>query len=920
MESYQSKHKGQTIDNVVDKVLQNEAGLQGVKVDNVELAPDIENKVNIDLNSKLENYATFSDVPTKTSQLTNDSDFATTSSLPTTTSQLTNDSGFITADELPAIPTVVQAKGSSTTDVISQNVVTQELKSLEKRIDSKIINSTETNFTNWVLTPLSKNLASYQVIAYNNSTYNFYGKIALEFDPHTRNLILRWVYTTYNDSEEKQITYTYTNIKNISDKPEFLACSNGSKFVIIDRKDGKVYRGSVGAFGDPNSGISHVSTLGDDVYAYSDDRYTALYVNNLLYVMCNYASVGFRYLYASSDFGSTWTRIDDMRWSTFYFIRYINGAYYLGRSNSWSNPISAIYKSTDGKTNFTLVNTQNFFIEDIAYDSSRNRWYAIGKNKFYYGTNLSQLSEMTYMKMSGNTLCKFSKDTNSGVIGLIDYYSKNKTVYVTKDFMMSEDSYQSFYTSDDGGFYSYYPTSASTVNYNIVSILKIKDNYYIGELKDYTGTPNTQNKIPSEYLTKAIPTKTSELINNSNFVTTSQMNTSINAVSDNSKNIICNSNLLNFTNWNLHPINDRPASMQVVAYDKVGTYANRNKIFLTFDTETKAVKINTLYNQTLDNYLCSNTMYNFPKNESYDPEFWLYTDNDKYIIIHGTDGKVYSGNTGVNGISNSPTQIGTYPETTSYPIRIKRYRLVCVNGLLYVYCTYGTSDNNTLYVSNDYGVTWQNTGLNYMNISFLRYINGAYYLREGYYQRLYTSTDGITFTNISASNTNISDVAYDSVNNKWYGLYNQELYSGTSIGNMTKISGSKMSGTILARYSKTNPLAVIGLWGEEEYSREYNTIYSTDNFVNIKDSYQAFKQLGVNGFGMYHPFEVSETNASILALVKLYSKYYIAELRNYSENLTPPINIPPEMCLPTVPTTGTYSLKVVNGKIQWVSG
>lgn len=45
------------------------------------------------------------DVPTKTSDLTNDSNFATTSDIPTKTSQLTNDSGFITSSDIPTIPT-----------------------------------------------------------------------------------------------------------------------------------------------------------------------------------------------------------------------------------------------------------------------------------------------------------------------------------------------------------------------------------------------------------------------------------------------------------------------------------------------------------------------------------------------------------------------------------------------------------------------------------------------------------------------------------------------------------------------------------------------------------------------------------------------------------------------------------------------
>jgi hypothetical protein len=44
-------------------------------------------------------------VPTKTSELTNDSGFLTTADIPTKTSQLTNDSGFITSSDIPTIPT-----------------------------------------------------------------------------------------------------------------------------------------------------------------------------------------------------------------------------------------------------------------------------------------------------------------------------------------------------------------------------------------------------------------------------------------------------------------------------------------------------------------------------------------------------------------------------------------------------------------------------------------------------------------------------------------------------------------------------------------------------------------------------------------------------------------------------------------------
>lgn len=49
-------------------------------------------------------YITSAALPTKTSDLTNDSGFITSSSLPTKTSDLTNDSGYITAQNIPSIP------------------------------------------------------------------------------------------------------------------------------------------------------------------------------------------------------------------------------------------------------------------------------------------------------------------------------------------------------------------------------------------------------------------------------------------------------------------------------------------------------------------------------------------------------------------------------------------------------------------------------------------------------------------------------------------------------------------------------------------------------------------------------------------------------------------------------------------------
>ena len=52
------------------------------------------------MRDELSGYAKSSDVPTKTSQLTNDSGFANVSDVPTKTSQLTNDSGFLTENQI----------------------------------------------------------------------------------------------------------------------------------------------------------------------------------------------------------------------------------------------------------------------------------------------------------------------------------------------------------------------------------------------------------------------------------------------------------------------------------------------------------------------------------------------------------------------------------------------------------------------------------------------------------------------------------------------------------------------------------------------------------------------------------------------------------------------------------------------------
>lgn len=65
-------------------------------------------------------FITSSSIPTKTSQLTNNSGFITSSSVPTKTSQLTNDNGFITSSSVGTANLTIQKNGSSI-DTFSAN-------------------------------------------------------------------------------------------------------------------------------------------------------------------------------------------------------------------------------------------------------------------------------------------------------------------------------------------------------------------------------------------------------------------------------------------------------------------------------------------------------------------------------------------------------------------------------------------------------------------------------------------------------------------------------------------------------------------------------------------------------------------------------------------------------------------------------
>ena len=100
-------------------------------------------------------YITSEDLPTKTSDLANDSGFITASSIPTKTSDLTNDSGYITSQDIPSIP-------SKTSDLTNDSGF----------ITSSSLPTKTSDLTNDLGFITSSDLPTYPTVPSNVSSFN----------------------------------------------------------------------------------------------------------------------------------------------------------------------------------------------------------------------------------------------------------------------------------------------------------------------------------------------------------------------------------------------------------------------------------------------------------------------------------------------------------------------------------------------------------------------------------------------------------------------------------------------------------------------------------------------------------------------------------------------------------------------------
>lgn len=141
MGEYVSKYTGPEIDNALKKVVDGKAGIQGVKVNGTEVTPDVSsNKVDISIPEVSQTTGSSdSNVMSQgavTTQLDNKVDKISGKGLSTedfTTSAKNKLAGIETG---ATKNTVVQSTGSSTSNVMSQNAVSNALNSKQDKISN----------------------------------------------------------------------------------------------------------------------------------------------------------------------------------------------------------------------------------------------------------------------------------------------------------------------------------------------------------------------------------------------------------------------------------------------------------------------------------------------------------------------------------------------------------------------------------------------------------------------------------------------------------------------------------------------------------------------------------------------------------------------------------------------------------------
>lgn len=461
------------------------------------------------------NFATTSDIPTKTSDLQNDSNFAITSDIPTKTSQLTNDSGFITANDIPA-PDVPTALPQEAVAVKSGNLP---------------ISGWITPEQGWKQNTLPANRK------WNRVTYGDGKYVALAFDsdkgaystdgitwtemsmPANR----RWYGVTYGDGKfvavasnidkgaysTDGITWTEMTLP-ASRRWECLTYGDG-KFVSV------AVNSMYGAYSTDGITWTEMTLPAKKDWSsvtYGDGKFVA--VSNSVSLMGAY----------SID-GITWTETtltSKLNWRS---VTYGNGKFVALAANTQTSSSSLCAYSTDGInwTGTTLPSSGSWV--SVTYGDGKFVAIIFNTNKGAYSADGISWTEFTlpasspwYEVTYGNgKFVAVAANTTNGVY----QNTSSKSTYAISDTSITANSDILMELTDEGGVKAHSLASGSiTVIRDTVPTQPIPYTYKVKQTNASGQFTLVNHYVPD---VPTVPTKTSELTNDSNFATTADIPT-----------------------------------------------------------------------------------------------------------------------------------------------------------------------------------------------------------------------------------------------------------------------------------------------------------------------------------------------------------------------------------------------------------
>ena len=472
------------------------------------------------------------EVPTKTSDLTNDSNFATTSDIPTKTSQLTNDSGFITANDIPDAPDAPTALPQEAVAVKSGNLPTSGWITPEQGWKQNTLPASR----KW--NRVTYGDGKYVAVAFD-SDKGAYSTDGITWTEMSMPANRRWFGVTYGNGKfvavasqtdkgaysTDGITWTEMTLP-VSQRWEALTYGDG-KFVAV------AVNSTYGACS--TDGITWTQTTLPkkkdwSSVTYGDGKFVA--VSNSVSLMGAY----------SID-GITWTETTlpyKLNWRS---VTYGNGKFVALAANTQTSSSSLCAYSTDG-INWTGTNlSSSGSWVSITYGDGKFVAIIFNTNKGAYSADGISWTEFTLPASSswqavtyGNgKFVAVAANTANGVY----QNTSSKSTYVISDTSITANSDILMELTDEGGVKAHALASGSiTVIRDTVPTQPIPYTYKVKQtnasgqftlVNHYVPTvPNTVVESVNGQtgaVTIVVPTKTSQLTNDSGFITASDIPT-----------------------------------------------------------------------------------------------------------------------------------------------------------------------------------------------------------------------------------------------------------------------------------------------------------------------------------------------------------------------------------------------------------